>query len=137
AGGRGGGEVPARAGAVLVADRVPAQAGDLGEGVAGVGVDGDPLAGAGRAPVLELAGGQRAGNQAAAEEGEADRAGAVVGVGVEGGVAAAPDVGPADDRVGGVDHALHRFGSARGWQGDAGEEDRRIGVAAAAVGEDL
>jgi len=48
--GRGGGEVPARAGAARVADRVPAQAGDLGEGVAGVRVDGDPLAGPGGAP---------------------------------------------------------------------------------------
>src|SRR3954468_23059578 len=94
---RGGGrrEVPAGAGALLVADGVPAQAGDLGEGVAGVGVDGDPLARTGRAPVLELARGEGAGDEGAAEEGEADGAGAVVGVGVEGGVAAAPDVGPA------------------------------------------
>src|SRR6476661_1568695 len=99
-------EVPAGAGALLVADRVPAQAGDLGEGVAGVGVDGDPLTGAGGAPALEGAGGEGFGDQAAAEEGEADRAGAVVAVGVEGAVTAAPDVGPADDCVCVVDHAL-------------------------------
>lgn len=50
AGGGGGSEVPARAGAPRVADRVPAQTGDLGEGVAAVGVDGDPPAGARRSP---------------------------------------------------------------------------------------
>jgi 2-polyprenyl-6-methoxyphenol hydroxylase-like FAD-dependent oxidoreductase len=50
AGGGGGSEVPARAGAPRVADRVPAQAGDLGEGVAAVGVDGDPPAGARGSP---------------------------------------------------------------------------------------
>src|SRR3954468_21267118 len=92
------GQVPAGAGALGVADGVPAQAGDLGEGVAGVGVDGDPLAWAWRAPVLEAGGGERFGDQAAAEEREADGAGAVVALGVEGAVAAAPDVGPADDR---------------------------------------
>src|SRR5215467_7444146 len=80
-------EVPAGAGAALGAGGVVAQAGDLGVGVAGVGVDGDPLAGAGGAPALEGAGGEGFRDQAAAEEGEADGAGAVVAVGVEGAVA--------------------------------------------------
>src|SRR6476646_1324332 len=72
-GGRGG-EVPAGAAALFVADRVEAQPGDLDEGVAGVGVDGDPLARAGGSPAHQGAGVQRARDQAAAEEGEADRA---------------------------------------------------------------
>src|SRR4051794_12423761 len=100
---RGSGQVPARTGSLFVADGVPAQAGDLGEGVAGVGIDGDPLSRPWRAPVLELPRGQRARDQAAAEEGEADRAGAVVAARVEGAVAAAPYIGTADDRVGSVD----------------------------------
>src|SRR3954452_17239101 len=85
--GRGRGEVPAGAGALLVADGVPAQARDLGEGVAAVGVDRDPFAWARRAPALQLARGEGAGDEAAAEEGEADRSRAVVTMGVEGGVA--------------------------------------------------
>jgi len=113
-GGVGAGEVPARAGALLVADRVPAQARDLGEGVAGVGVDGDPLAGARRPPVLQLAGGEGAGDEAAAEEGEADRARAVVGVVIEGGVAAAPDVWAADDLVAALIAPLTASGASGG-----------------------
>ena len=48
--------VPARAGAAGVADGVPAQAGDHRVGMAGVGVDRDPAAGAGASPALHRAG---------------------------------------------------------------------------------
>src|SRR3954467_12489383 len=102
-----GGEVPPGTGALRVADGVPAQAGDLGKGVAAVGVDGDPFAGPRCAPALQLAGGEGAGDEAAAEEGEADRSRAVVTVGVEGAMAAAPYIGAADDHVGVVDRPLH------------------------------
>ena len=131
--------MPARAGALFGADGVETEAGDLDEGVPGVGVDGDPLAGTGRAPAHQVAGGERPRDQAAAEEGEADRPGAVVGVVVEGGVAAAPYIGAADDRVGGVDRALDSFRCPRRRERDAGEEDRgRAGVGTASpVGEDL
>src|SRR6202008_3245012 len=121
-----------------VADGVEAQAGDLHEGVFGVRVDGDPHAGAGVAPALGGARVERFRDQPGAVEGEADRARAVVAVGVEGGVAAAPDVGPADDRVGGVDHLLPGFGGGGGRGGGAGEEDRgRAAVADPGVGEEL
>jgi hypothetical protein len=130
-------QMPARSRPLFGADGVESQPGDLDEGVAGVGVDRDPPAGPRRAPAHQVAGGERLRDQAAAEEGEADRAGAVVGVAVEGGVAAAPYIRAPDDRVGGVDCALDRFGGIGGREGDAGEEDRgRVG-AAAAVGEDL
>src|SRR6185312_1284264 len=95
-------------GAVGVADGVPAQPGDHHVGVGGVGVDRDPLAGARFAVALQRTGGERRVEQPGAVEGEADRAGAVVAVGVEGGVAAAPDVGGGGDRVGGGDRRLHR-----------------------------
>src|SRR6185312_3563905 len=95
-------------GAVGVADGVPAQPGDHHVGVGGVGVDRDPLAGARFAVALQRTGGERRVEQPGAVEGEADRAGAVVAVGVEGGVAAAPDIGGGGDRVGGGDRRLHR-----------------------------
>src|SRR6476646_2654246 len=93
AGGRDRRQVPARAGPLFGADGVEAQAGDFDEGVARVGVDGDPPAAPGGSPAHQVAGGERLRDQAAAEEGEADGAGAVVGGAVEGSVAAAPDVG--------------------------------------------
>src|SRR3954447_23433794 len=83
------GVVPAGAGA---ADGVEGDAGDDHPGVAGVGVDGDPLARARVAPGLEPGRVERAFQQAAAVQGEADRARAVVARGFEGAVAAAPDV---------------------------------------------
>src|SRR4051812_10239928 len=127
AGGGRGGQVPARTRSLGIPDGVPAQPGDLGEGVAAVGVDGDPFPWPRRAPALQLAGGEGTGDEAAAEEGEADRARAVVAVGVEGGVAAAPYIGAADDHVGVVDRSLHRFGRVRRRERDAREEDRGVG----------
>ena len=91
-----------------VAGGVEAQPGDRHVGVAGVGVDRDPLARAGLAVALQRAGDQRGAEQAAAVEGEADGAGAVVAVGVPGAVAAAPDVGGGGDRVGRGDRRLDR-----------------------------
>src|SRR3954447_7616466 len=82
------GVVPARAG---TADGVEGDAGDHHPGVFGVGVDGDPLARARFAPGLQAGRVERAFEEAAAVEGEADRAGAVVAFGFEGAVAAAPD----------------------------------------------
>src|ERR1700755_2655717 len=71
--------VPARTGfGARVAGGVPANAGDHGVGVAGVGVDGDPATEAGFAPLGHWAGGKRAFDEFTAVEGEADRAGAVV-----------------------------------------------------------
>ena len=64
------GVVPAGAGA---ADGVEGDAGDDHPGVAGVGVDGDPAAGAGFAPGLEAGRVERAFQQAAAVQGVADR----------------------------------------------------------------
>ena len=107
--------VPARAGA---ADRVEGEAGDDHPGVFGVGVDGDPLAGAGFAPGLEAGRVERAFEEAAAVQGEADRARAVVAGRFEGAVAAAPDVGGGGDRVGRFDRGLDRLRRRAG--GDAG-----------------
>ena len=108
------GEVPARAGA---ADGVEGEAGDHHPGVFGVGVDGDPLARAGFAPGLQAGRVERAFEEAAAVQGEADRARAVIAGGFEGAVAAAPDVGGGGDRVGGRDRRLtagrRRGGGAR------------------------
>src|SRR5215469_3515391 len=85
--------VPAGAGfAGYVTGGVPAEAGDHGVGVAGVGVDGDPAAFAGEPPLLHRAGGEGAFEEFAAVEGEADRAGAVVAAVPPAGVATAPDV---------------------------------------------
>src|ERR1700712_5581513 len=86
--------VPAGAGA---ADGVEGEAGDDHPGVFGVGVDGDPLAGARFAPGLEPGRVERAFEETAAIEGEADRTGAVVSRGFEGAVAAAPDIGGGGD----------------------------------------
>src|SRR4051794_22240122 len=83
----------------------------------GVGVDGDPLAGTGFAPGLEAGRVQRAFEQAAAVQGEADRARAVIAGGFEGAVAAAPDVGGGGDRVGGFDRGRD---GRRGLAGNAG-----------------
>src|SRR6476646_683396 len=106
------GVVPARAGA---ADGVEGDAGDDHPGVAGVGVDRDPLAGPGFAPGLKAGRVKRAFQQAAAVQRVADRAGAVVTGGFEGAVAAAPDVGGGGDRVAGGDHVLDRLrGRGRG-----------------------
>src|ERR1700744_2757602 len=102
--------VPARAGA---ADGVEGEAADHHPGVFGVGVDRDPLAGAGFAPGLEAGRVERAFQQAAAVQRVGDGAGAVVAGGFEGGVAAAPDVGRVGDRVGGGDDALD-LGRRRG-----------------------
>ena len=97
--------VPARAGA---ADGVEGDAGDHHPGVLGVGVDGDPLAGARFAPGLQPGRVERAFEEAAAVQGEADRARAVIARGFEGAMAAAPDVGGGRDRVGGGDRVLDR-----------------------------
>src|SRR4051794_1562443 len=99
------GVVPARTGA---ADGVEGDAGYDHPGVAGVGVDGDPLAGAGFSPGLQAGRVERAFEEAAAVQGVADRAGAVVAFGFEGAVAAAPDVWGGGDRVAGGDHFLYR-----------------------------
>src|ERR1700733_12753148 len=107
--------VPARTRALGISYGVPAEAGDGHVGVGGTGVDGDPAAGAGFAVALQLAGGEGGVEQAGAVEGEADGARAVVAGGVEGGVAAAPDVGGGGDRVGRRDRRLdRRRGAARG-----------------------
>src|SRR3954467_3349767 len=99
------GVVPARAGA---ADGVEGDAGDDHPGMAGIGVDGDPLAGTRFSPGLEAGRVERAFEEAAAVQRVADRARAVVAFRFEGAVAAAPDVGGGGDRVAGGDHFLHR-----------------------------
>src|SRR4051794_22254215 len=99
-------DVPTRPGALRIADCVPAQAGDHGVGVGTVRIDGYPLARPGRAPICELARSKGRLQEAAAREGEADGAGAVVAVRVERGVAAAPDVRLPHERVRGVDGVL-------------------------------
>jgi hypothetical protein len=108
--------VPAGAGdAGEVVAGVEAQAGDHHVGVVGVGVDGDPAAEAGFAPVFELAGDHRRVEQAGGVEDVADGAGAVVALGEEAGVAAAPHVGPPVDAVGRLDQGPHRRrGAGRG-----------------------
>src|ERR1700761_9400424 len=94
---------------------VPAGAGDAGSGAAGVpaqarddhvdvflvGVDRDPLAGAGFAPGHEGAGDERRFEQPGTVQRVGDRAGAVVAGFLPGFVAAAPDVGGEADVVGG------------------------------------
>src|SRR6187402_222115 len=105
--------VPARTGfAVAVAGGVPAEAGDFGVGVAGVGPDGDPATFAFFAPLGHRSGGKGAFEELAAVEGEADGAGAVVAAVPPAGVAAAPDVRFAADLVGGGDYRLDPGGSA-------------------------
>src|ERR1700753_700789 len=98
--------VPAGAGFVdaFVTRGVEAVSGDRHVGVAGVGVDGDPLAFAFFAPALERAGGKGAGEEAAAVEGEGDGARAVVATRGEAGVATAVDVGREAGSVGGGEH---------------------------------
>ena len=94
---------PLRAARVAGGGGVETQARDHGERVAGVRVDGDPLARAGLAPAHEAAGVERGLEELRADERERDGAGAVV-AGVEDlGVAAAVLVRLADDAVGGVD----------------------------------
>src|SRR3954471_5835483 len=72
------------------ADGVETQAGDDHEDVAVVGVDRDPLAGAGIAPAHEAARGERRAQYARARKREGDGAGAVVARVLPGAVAAAP-----------------------------------------------
>src|SRR3712207_3669227 len=91
---------PARAAlpaGVLGGARVEPQPGDLHVRVAAVRVDGDPAAGPVLAPAQEARGVQRAGEQAASAQGVGDGARAVVAARAEAAVAAAVDVGPADD----------------------------------------
>src|SRR3954452_1588902 len=98
--------VPARAGAAGVAGGVPAKAGDFRVSVAGVGVDGDPAAGAGKAPALHRTRRKRAFEEFAAVQGVADRAGAVIAAIPPAAMTAAPDVGLGPDPVGRPDHLL-------------------------------
>src|SRR4051812_19036996 len=100
--------------------------------VAGVGVDGDPVPRARRAPALEVARGERAAEQAGAVQGEGHRARAVVAVVVPLSVAAAVLVREVGDAVGGGDHAPHpdRQASARARaQMRALEDDTDVRVA--------
>src|ERR1700761_6341396 len=114
-GGRFG--VPAGAGdAGSVAAGVPSQARDDHVDVFLVGVDRDPLAGAGFAPGQEGAGDERRFEQAGAVQRVGDRTGAVVPRFLPGFVTAAPDVGGEADVVGGGDQALDR--GRRGGRGD-------------------
>ena len=115
--------------------RVKAPARHLHPDVARVGVDGDPPPGPGVSPVLEVAGDHRRADQPRGRQRVADRARAVVTVGVEGGVTAAVDVGERGDRVAGGDHLGHRRGGPGGGlhhpagvdgdPGDAGVAGRR------------
>src|SRR5690349_10514189 len=82
--------VPAWHGAGRVVGGVPAIACDLRVGVAGVRVDGDPTTFSRQTPLFHRAGGQRAFEELAAVQGEADRAGAVVAGVPPASVAAAP-----------------------------------------------
>ena len=88
--------LPAR---VAGAARVEPDPGDIDIGVLGVRVDRDPLAGAAGAPQLELARVKRRGQQVGAVQRVGDGARAVVAVRDEAGVAAAVDVGLADQLV--------------------------------------
>ena len=116
--------LPARAERAVAAARVEAQPGDVHEDVAVVRVDRDPLAGAGRAPLRELAGDERGVEQPRGGERVADRARAVVAAVDERAVAAAPDVRELRDRVAaGDDPGDHVRGA-----------DGRLGAAAAADG---
>src|SRR5829696_10407078 len=99
---------PAGSVASARAARVEAQAGDVGPGVAGVREDGDPVAPAGLAPDLEAGGVERAGEEAAAVQGEADGARAVIAARGEGTVSSTPYVGKVVDLVGCLDRRAHR-----------------------------
>ena len=79
----------------------------------GVGVDRDPAPRAGCSPGGEIARDERGAEQAAGGQRVADRARAVIPVGDERRVSAAPDVGEVGDRVAAGDHALHGFGHVR------------------------
>ena len=106
---------PAGAAAVAVVGHrgVPAQAGDDRVDVLVVGVDPHPAARPAAAPAHEAGRVERLFEQAAGVQHVADRARAVIAPRVPVAVAAAPDVGPVADVVGGVDHRLHR-GRRRG-----------------------
>src|SRR4051812_4893355 len=94
--------------------------------VAAVGVDGDPLAGAGVAPAREAAGRQRVLEQARAVEREGDGARAVVAGVVPLAVTAAVLVRLARDLVAGRDDLLDlRRGAGRGGR-EAGGADGRL-----------
>ena len=99
--------------------RVEADAGDHHVGVAGLGVDGHPLAGARVAPALEVARGQRLVEQPGAVQRVGDRARAVVARVVPLAVPAAVLVGLAGDLVARGDDRLDRVGRAGGRDGEA------------------
>ena len=119
-------------------DRVKAPAGDDHPRVVGVGVDGDPAARAGIAPALKAGRVERRAEQAGGGERVADRARAVVAAGLEGAVAAAPDVGQRRDRVAGGDHlgdrgrrAGRRLDHAAGVDPDTADDGGAAAAAAA------
>src|ERR1700720_2029914 len=102
---------PARSGlpaGVAGRARIEADPGDLGVGVLWVRVHGDPLTGAADAPELELARVKGGGERAPAVQGVGDGARAVVAVRDEAGVAAAVEVGLADQLIAGRDRLLNR-----------------------------
>src|SRR6478735_12539297 len=89
---------------------VEADAGHHHVGVAGLGVDGDPLAGACVAPALHVTGGERLVEQTGAVQRVGDRARAVVAGVVPLAVPAAVLVGLAGDLVARGDDRLDRVG---------------------------
>ena len=119
--------------ATFVARRIEPHPGDHRVGMAAVGVDGDPAAFASQAPPLHRARRQRALEEFAAVEREADRSGAVIASVQPTTVAAALDVGLGADLVGGFDHGHDlRRGALRGNQ-FPGREKLRFGGRGACI----
>ena len=118
----GKGCMPARSGPLGVADGIPAKAADHGIGVARVSIDRYPAPWPGN-PQPRAVPEVGSGKEAAGGKRVADRSRAVVAPRVPGFVAAAPDIGPSDDFVGGADRRLDRFRCARWGEGDATQQD--------------
>src|SRR5581483_9456516 len=82
--------MPAGALGAVIAGGIQPQAGDDGEGVAGAGVNGDPVSATALAVAQEVRGLGGRGEDAGSVQGEGNGAGAIVAVVGKGAVAAAP-----------------------------------------------